>query len=142
MPDHCIVYVSQSSELLKEDDLSAILLQSRQHNKKADITGVLLCLHGRIIQVLEGGEGSLNLLYDRIKQDDRHTNVTTLINQPIDRRLFSSWNMGYKTMTSSQLDEFAVVVNLDDKKTTVSSQQGITILELIEGFYNTNQHAE
>ena len=141
MPDHCIVYVSHSSELLEETDLATILLQSRQYNKKADITGVLLCLHGRIIQVFEGEEGTVNLLYDRIRQDSRHTNVTTLISQSIDQRLFSSWNMGYKTMTSSQLEEFTVIVNLNDKKANVSSQQGIAILELIEGFYDKNRHA-
>lgn len=61
MPDHCIVYRSRSTELLNENDLSTILLQSRYHNNKKGITGVMLCLHGQIIQVLEGNKYQLTL---------------------------------------------------------------------------------
>ncbi|MCX6212778.1 BLUF domain-containing protein [Spirosoma sp.] len=136
MPDHCIVYRSHSSELLDENNLATVLLHSRCHNKKAGITGVLLFLHGQIIQVLEGDQHELSLLYDRIQRDKRHTNVTTLVSQSVNQRLFSSWNMGYKTLTTSQLEEFNVIVDLNNKKAFNLNQQ--SILDLIQAFYNTN----
>ena len=136
MPDHCIVYRSHSSELLDENELATVLLHSRYHNKKAGITGVLLFLHGQIIQVLEGDQHELSLLYDRIQRDKRHANVTTLISQSVNQRLFSSWNMGYKTLTTSQLEEFNVIVDLNNKKAFNLNQQ--SILDLIQAFYNTN----
>ncbi len=139
MPDHCIVYTSCSPELMNENDLAAILLHSRYNNKRAGISGVLLYLHGQIIQALEGDKDKLDLLYDRIQRDERHTNVTGLVNQFIDQRLFSSWNMGYKTLTSSQLEEFTVIVDLNNKRASDLNQQ--TILDLIQGFYDTNQSA-
>ncbi|WP_240699499.1 BLUF domain-containing protein [Spirosoma sordidisoli] len=58
----------------------------------------------------------LSLLYDRIQRDKRHTDVTTLISQSVNQRLFSSWNMGYKALTTSQLDEINVIVDLNNKK--------------------------
>ncbi|ADB42972.1 BLUF domain-containing protein [Spirosoma linguale] len=137
MPDHCIVYRSHSSELMNENDLATILLQSRYDNKKADITGVLLCFYGQIIQVLEGKKLELDLLYARIQRDKRHTDVTTLINRPIAQRLFSSWSMGYQTLTSSQLEEFIVIVDLNSKKAIDLSQQ--SILKLIQEFCYMNQ---
>ncbi len=138
MPYHCIVYRSRSNELLNENDLSTILLQSRYHNSKKGITGVLLCLHGQIIQVLEGDKYELDLLYNRIQQDERHASMTTLINQSVDQRLFSTWSMGYKTLTASQLEEFTVIVNLKNKKATIFSQQAV--LDLIQSFFDTNQN--
>lgn len=122
---------------MNENGLATILLQSRYDNKKADITGVLLYFYGQIIQVLEGKKLELDRLYARIQRDKRHTDVTTLINQSIDQRLFSSWSMGYQTLTSSQLEEFTVIVDLNNRTASDLSQQ--PILELLREFCNTNQ---
>ncbi|MFD2937338.1 BLUF domain-containing protein [Spirosoma flavum] len=139
MIDHCIVYVSSSVELLREVDLSTLLLQSRQDNALAGITGVLLCLNGRIIQVLEGNQEAIEALYNRIKQDRRHTNVTTMFSHPIKQRLFASWSMGYETLTARQLEEITVVVNLDNEQETVFKAAGATILTMVKAFYESNR---
>ena len=56
---HCIVYFSSSVGPLEEKELISILHQSRQHNRQMNITGVLLYVQGRIVQVLEGWGGPI-----------------------------------------------------------------------------------
>ncbi len=102
---HCLVYFSTSVRLFDQEDINSILQQSCRHNAQVGITGVLLYMHGHIIQVLEGDKEAVSSLYGRIELDPRHTNVTCVLNQSIKERLFASWSMGYKTLTASQFEE-------------------------------------
>ena len=108
--EHCIVYLSSSVGLLQEDDLLAILRQSRHYNSQHSITGVLLYINGSIIQVLEGEREAVESLYQRIMQDKRHSGVTRIINRAITKRLFTNWTMGYQTITARQLDTIETVL--------------------------------
>ncbi len=137
--DYCLVYVSTSTELLQEAELATILLQSRRDNARADITGVLLCLHGRILQVLEGKKEAIDPLYERIKQDRRHKNISTVFYSPIDQRFFSTWSMGYETLTTSQLEEVNVIANLDQQVELTTQPERSAVLNRVKAFYNTNR---
>lgn len=140
MNDRCIIYVSRSIEPFDEVKLAALLLQSRQDNARMAITGVLLYLNGWIIQLLEGEQASLEDLYQRIKQDRRHTQITTLFDDSIEQRLFSSWSMGYETLTAHQLEELIVIVDLDKKLQTVSNTNGVAMLTLVKTFFDSHQN--
>ena len=73
------------------DDLYA---QAARFNSQAGITGALMFIGGRWAQILEGDEGAITGLYDRIARDPRHERVTLdyLIETP--GRLFPGWSMG------------------------------------------------
>ncbi len=134
--DHCIVYVSAAVKLFTEEDLNILLLQSRHHNSQVNITGVLMCIHGNIIQVLEGPKGLVDALYSRIKVDGRHSNVVEVFNRQIPMRQFPFWAMGYETITAYKLEEIIALMRLE--KQSPDSRQGIDhlLIKLIRTFFH------
>ncbi|CCH55586.1 Photoactivated adenylate cyclase subunit beta [Fibrisoma limi BUZ 3] len=118
--DHCIVYFSTAVRPFNQADLMALLAKSRQRNAQVNITGVLLYVHGSIIQVLEGEQAVLTALFDRIKQDTRHTQVKEVFNRPVPQRLFSNWSMGFETLTALQLTQIETTIGLESNPAITS----------------------
>jgi|GEM_PF-237684 len=137
--EHTMVYFSTSFGLFQEEDLASILQQSRRNNARANITGLLLYLNGSIIQVLEGEKQTLEALYKRIEQDQRHTHVVCVLNRPIRHRLFARWSMAYETLTASQLEDIEAIVNSFGGQASVSSADDAVILKTLKAFYETNR---
>lgn len=91
---HCI-YASAASRPIAERELQAILEHSRVNNAGLDITGMLLHVEGSFFQVLEGPAERVAALFDRISQDERHEGVVEIIREPLPRRAFGQWSMGF-----------------------------------------------
>jgi len=90
-----LVYLSDVAEKVDEQEIQKILHHSKKNNSKIDITGVLVLLNNRFLQVLEGDKKMVNELYDKIKVDKRHSKVLTLINFDLEKRNFKDWSMAY-----------------------------------------------
>lgn len=73
--------------------LSSILIDARRNNKRDGITGALVCRHDVFLQFLEGPADKVDAAYGRIARDDRHVNVTRLLDAEADARLFGAWDM-------------------------------------------------
>lgn len=73
--------------------LSTIVQRSQTANQAAGITGAMIHQDGQIIQVIEGEEASIDLLYRKICADPRHTDITELYQQPIIKRSFKQWSL-------------------------------------------------
>ncbi|MEQ8902078.1 MAG: BLUF domain-containing protein [Roseovarius sp.] len=73
--------------------LSAILMDARRANARDDITGALIARHDLYLQLLEGPRDKVEAAYQRIRRDDRHVEVTRLVERPIEARLFPGWAM-------------------------------------------------
>ena len=138
--EHCIVYFSSWTEPFREEDLSTVLKQSRHNNDKTGITGVMLYVRGNVIQVLEGEKEALDMLYQRIERDPRHTNVSPVLNRPITQRLFAAWSMGYETISARQLEEIKAIVDLDNNDGTATTPTDHIILKTIKVFYDSNRY--
>ena len=91
-----LLYASRATEATHADSLAAILKQSKEHNARVGVTGVLcFCANaGIFMQVLEGGRDAVSTLYNRIAQDARHHDVALLSYEEIGERRFASWSMG------------------------------------------------
>lgn len=135
---HCIVYFSTSSWLFTPEDIEDILQQSRSWNAQVGITGVLLYMHGHIIQVLEGDKAAVDALFERIRKDTRHKQVICVLNQSIEARLFSQWSMGYETLTTQQFNEVSTLIALDKPEQFIEKENESVILKTLRGFYNIN----
>ncbi len=98
---HCI-YASAAAPGLGRDELDCILAQSRNGNARLGITGMLLCVDGSFFQVLEGERGAVDGLFRRISADRRHSKVTEIIREPIEKRVFGDWTMGYSRLTVAE----------------------------------------
>jgi len=93
-----LLYASRAVPAVDQEELAAILRQSKSHNPSVGVTGVLCYSGGIFLQVLEGGRSAVNRLYNRIATDPRHTDVELLSYQEIDERRFAGWSMGQVNM--------------------------------------------
>ena len=89
-----LLYASRATTPLISSVQESILEQSRAHNPKAGITGVLCFSDDVFIQVLEGGRDEVCELYNTIVRDGRHQQVRILSFEEIRERRFGSWTMG------------------------------------------------
>ena len=99
-----LAYISCTSEIFKEEkDIDDILEVAAKYNKENDITGILLFKGGIFVQLLEGPEENVKKLYGKICADLRHRNITLLVKQHDEERLFSDWSMGYRKVSDLDL---------------------------------------
>lgn len=108
-----IVYLSSATQLYSDFDISDILTASRRNNLEKDVTGILLYHEGSILQVLEGDKQTLTDLYLKIKGDKRHNNVTQMVQGTCEERNFADWSMGFKSVNSSDWNEYEGYLKLD-----------------------------
>lgn len=101
---YTLVYASSASWRMEEAELQDILQKARNHNSRVDISGLLLYAEGNFLQILEGDEDQVNALYDKIEKDRRHTGMIRLMTLRSDERNFPDWSMGYKRISSQDLE--------------------------------------
>ena len=90
-----IVYISRAVRPLSDDDLNALLSQSRHNNARDGVTGILFYSHGNIAQLFEADDAVADSLYERIAHDGRHSHVQKLVDKPITTRSFADWSMAF-----------------------------------------------
>lgn len=136
--DYCTVYLSSSTGLLSEDELSIILDKSQKNNRASGITGILLYFNGNIIQVLEGPEETVKSLYQTISHDSRHSNLINLYSQPIEQRSFPDWTMGYKTLSAIELNDIKGLIPSTVEGLPMMPDPDNVVLALVKIFYKNN----
>jgi hypothetical protein len=99
---HCI-YSSVATPLFRDDGVEELLAQARTANAEADITGMLLYVNRGFFQVLEGHPLRIESVFAKIGRDPRHDHVTQIIYEPIARRTFGQWTMGYPDLEKQEL---------------------------------------
>jgi Sensors of blue-light using FAD len=129
-----LVYVSSASREMSDGDLRAILESARSHNDEDKITGMLLYQDGYFIQALEGEDAAVESTYARIKQDARHSHVLLVYKNPIDKRAFEKWEMGFHKFESAQINEMPGFTDFldapfDPKFLTENPSRAKTLLE-------------
>lgn len=96
-----LVYASRSTfeASAKQQGLdpgvARILAKSRKNNARAQVVGGLLFGEGYFLQCLEGEADAVQTLYNKIKADRRHRDVTVLSKVSISSRSFGAWSMKY-----------------------------------------------
>ncbi len=90
-----LTYASSAQSPVDPRALRQILDQALASNARQAATGMLLYTCGSFFQVMEGEDDTLQRLFSRICADTRHTGVVRIILEPISRRMFGDWTMGY-----------------------------------------------
>ncbi len=103
----CLIYHSRAKPALCEDGaaLGELLHRARDRNASQDITGTLFLAQGRVMQYLEGARAEVNVLYNQIARDERHSDVTLIDFSEIEVRKFREWGM------TSLPDEFLMEIS-------------------------------
>ena len=89
-----LLYASRATKPITPVAHESILEQSRIHNPRLGITGVLCYSDDLFIQVLEGGRDEVCELYNTIVRDERQQSVRILSFEEIRERRFGNWTMG------------------------------------------------
>lgn len=124
-----LVYTSFRNPECDEKEIINILNSCKKNNPKRNITGILLHADKRFIQYLEGSKEDVEELYQLIEKDRRHTSISKRNFELIDKRVFPSWEMGYKNMDN-------VLFNTDATK-----KDGETFNKLIKAELNFDDNA-
>jgi Sensors of blue-light using FAD len=98
-----LIYVSTSIKLLSDQELLDILKVSRENNDSSEITGLLLYKGGNFMQVLEGADETVIALYEKIKIDPRHKDVSIISKEQIQSRQFSEWGMAFQNLDNTEI---------------------------------------
>ncbi|RYF42911.1 MAG: BLUF domain-containing protein [Comamonadaceae bacterium] len=102
---HSIVYVSSASRKFSASELSQILEEVREKNRKSGLTGILLHCDGNFMQLLEGPLNALEETMGRIRGSRRHRAVTEFMCEPIETREFAGWSMALSHATAPEFLE-------------------------------------
>lgn len=88
-----LIYKSDASSSLDVKHLNEFKLKTQESNQRKEVTGLLLFDGMHFLQVLEGKKTQISRLYESIREDPRHGNVTLLLMEPIPAREFDAWSM-------------------------------------------------
>jgi Sensors of blue-light using FAD len=88
-----LTYTSRARLDLDEEELSDIHQSARHLNALDGITGLLLFDGTRFLQIVEGSEGAVDNLVERLRMDPRHSAFELRDERFVDRRSFSDWSM-------------------------------------------------
>ena len=119
MPDtklQLIAYISQAAHThpIVDRDIVDIIETAKAKNPRFCVTGVLFYDQGLFLQVIEGTKVHLEQLMKNIKKDSRHHNVKTLVDETVERRGFSDWNMDFFDLSSDRNFEPEKLTKLAD----------------------------
>lgn len=117
MPLIQLIYVSRPFGF---DDLAlgGILASARRHNVVEGITGSLICREDLFVQMLEGNDDAVQKTFERIKRDDRHTDIANVWTGKIDKRLFPEWAMRHDPAQSWMWTREQVTAGAADRATS------------------------
>lgn len=99
------MYASRESEPFAEDDLLGLLVKARARNESHGVTGMLVYAAGSFLQLIEGDEAGIEVVWDCIRLDPRHTALRVLQYGPATGRLFAEWCMGFEHPDTERLEE-------------------------------------
>jgi hypothetical protein len=98
-----VTYVSREAPGLTSDKLLALVSQCHRDNPDKGLTGMLLHGNGTFLQVLEGDDHVVDTLIGAIAADPRHIDMKIVRREPVTRRQFADWSMGFERVTDESL---------------------------------------
>lgn len=131
-----IVYISSAVRLMQDNELLAILKSAQKNNKAYNITGVLLYSGGTFIQAIEGEAKDVDKLYDIVDLDPRHKSLIKLLDQPLAKRNFPGWSMGFAAVDKDNAKEIAGFLGSTDE--ILNSENNNAAVNILKTFITTN----
>lgn len=91
-----LTYVSEPAQGMSFLGLMRLLYHSYLRNLRLEITGALIFENNQFGQVIEGPEDVIELLWEKIQQDNRHKNIRLIERKRIGSRSFQKWTMVFQ----------------------------------------------
>ena len=115
---YTLAYHSRNNQKdLTPDSLSAlqtILTVARARNTERNVTGALMFNEGRFTQILEGDRKDVLEIFESIKRDTRHNQITLVSLHESFARRFPSWSMAFVGSSERARAYYSTFVNNSD----------------------------
>jgi len=104
-----LIYSSVAVTALNGEELELLLGRSRHHNEVNGITGLLLHLYtdstrsAYFVQLLEGARAAVEQTYERITNDELHSDLQVLSRGESSGRAFGDWTMRLEEISVDRL---------------------------------------
>lgn len=98
---YSICYLSQESESLTFEQLEQLLNQTAHNNNELGLSGILIHTLGRFFQIIEGPKKDVVNIYEKIQNDDRHTDFLELYSGSVKEYYFKSYSSTFKILDNS-----------------------------------------
>jgi len=133
---HHIIYLSWATAPFSDQQLHDLLHEARSYNTQCGVTGIMLYGNGCFMQVLEGEQATVRALYEHIKQDDRHRDVTAFADKAIAQRAFGEWAMAFHHASPQQLAQVSGYLAPDQVQVDASrlALADIHLIDLLRSF--------
>lgn len=89
----CLLYLSKATHSFTADELQDLEARASDANALLGITGYLFCDQGKFVQYIEGTPDKVDLLFNRVAGDPRHTVLLDLRASGLRTRRFPVWHM-------------------------------------------------
>jgi hypothetical protein len=105
--NYYLIYTSRTRDSWSNTELIELLKKSWTNNKRNDVSGMLVYIVDRFIQLIEGERSVVLDTFNRIRQDPRHEGINTLIEGESETRIFKNWSMGFKTLDTIEFEQMS-----------------------------------
>lgn len=95
-----LAYLSRAAEPFEEQELFQLIDHSQRNNKARGLSGMLVYNSGYFLQLLEGPEATVESLMETIGRDPRHVEIKRVFERHTSQRIFGSWYMAYKNLST------------------------------------------
>lgn len=132
-----LIFTSRPVVEITDNTLSDILMKAHENNSRQKVSGFLAFLNGNFIQFMEGSPEVVDALFERIKQDNRHTDVQRALHQLSEQKLFPAWFAGLATDATHRelLGKYMFCMSLNDVKAICATLEG-SAGEICSLFFN------
>lgn len=123
-----LAYISDCHSGTTPATVAGIHQQAKRNNAVNKVTGGLLTTDKHFMQLLEGEPQQVEQTYQRIRQDERHTNVRLIFSRNIAQRQFPNWHMGLKrVLDEAEHSDLQTIINMYGQREQFSAQQADAI---------------
>lgn len=131
-PLFSLAYFSRNTIEGTADDMQSaignILASARRNNARHGVTGALLFSDGCFAQVLEGLREDVELVFETIQCDLRHSDVTIMHLHEIEERSFGAWSMAFGGIDGVSVDPQINADGMGPVDGILAMQAGINLL--------------
>lgn len=131
-----IIYVSYTNFEWDDKALKQLASTAKKRNEENDITGILLYGKNKFIQILEGPQFDVVLLFEKIKKDIRHKKISMIVEGSLEKRNFTDWQMGFKKSHHEQTEKTIGLSSVDDLIASITSKH--LAMGFLKMFYEKN----
>ena len=100
-----ISYLSSASDQLKDEDIQALMTETRAFNNANNIKGVLIYSDKTFFQIIEGEYDRVKSLFRKILKDSRHHAVLKILERKSIKRQYVRFTNNFITYNSEQANQ-------------------------------------